>query len=147
MTLPDTRIDKTFAPAEFEQRLYARWEATGAFRPDRPDAQPYTIIIPPPNVTGSLHIGHALDNTLQDVLIRWHRLNGRDARWVVGTDHPGTATQMGVERQLADSSQGTTRQAMGRAKFLETVWDWNRESSGRITQHLRRLGASCDWAH
>jgi valyl-tRNA synthetase len=95
-------IDKTFSPADFEQRWYAHWEATNAFRPERPDATPFTIIIPPPNVTGSLHIGHALDNTLQDVLIRWHRLNGRDARWVVGTDHAGIATQMVVERQLAE---------------------------------------------
>ncbi|MBC7519695.1 MAG: class I tRNA ligase family protein, partial [Sandarakinorhabdus sp.] len=142
-----TLIDKTFAPAEFEQRWYAHWEASGAFRPERADAVPFTIIIPPPNVTGSLHIGHALDNTLQDVLIRWHRPNGRDARWVVGTDHAGIATQMVVERQLAESSQGTTRQAMGRTKFLETVWDWKRESGGTITRQLRRLGASCDWAN
>jgi valyl-tRNA synthetase len=147
MTASDTLIDKTFAPADFEQRWYAHWESTGAFRPERPDAKPFTIIIPPPNVTGSLHIGHALDNTLQDVLIRWHRLQGRDARWVVGTDHAGIATQMVVERQLAESSRGTTRQAMGRAKFLETVWDWKRESGGTITRQLRRLGASCDWAN
>ncbi len=142
-----TLIDKTFAPADFEQRWYAHWETTGAFRPDRLDAKPFTIIIPPPNVTGSLHIGHALDNTLQDVLIRWHRLQGRDARWVVGTDHAGIATQMVVERQLAESTQGTTRQAMGRAAFLETVWDWKRTSGDTITRQLRRLGASCDWAH
>ena len=147
MTLPDTLIEKTFAPADFEQVHYARWEAAGAFRPDRPDAKPFTIIIPPPNVTGSLHIGHALDNTLQDVLIRWHRLNGRDARWVVGTDHAGIATQMVVERQLADGTPGTTRQAMGRARFLETVWDWKATSGGTITTQLRRLGASCDWAN
>jgi valyl-tRNA synthetase len=144
-------IDKTFAPADFEQRWYAHWESVGAFRPARPDAQPYTIIIPPPNVTGSLHIGHALDNTLQDVLIRWHRLQGRDARWVVGTDHAGIATQMVVERQLAESppqgTLGTTRQAMGRAAFLETVWDWKRTSGDTITRQLRRLGASCDWAN
>jgi len=142
-----TLIDKTFAPADFEQLWYAHWEATDAFRPARPDAVPYTIIIPPPNVTGSLHIGHALDNTLQDVLIRWHRLQGRDARWVVGTDHAGIATQMVVERQLAESTQATTRQAMGRAAFLETVWDWKATSGGQITRQLRRLGASCDWAN
>jgi valyl-tRNA synthetase len=140
-------IDKTFAPADFEQRWYAHWESSGSFRPARPDAVPYTIIIPPPNVTGSLHIGHALDNSLQDVLIRWHRLNGRDARWVVGTDHAGIATQMVVERQLAESTQGTTRKAMGRAAFLETVWDWKRTSGGTITSQLRRLGASCDWGN
>ncbi len=142
-----TLIDKTFAPADFEQRWYAHWESVGAFRPERPDAVPYTIIIPPPNVTGSLHLGHALDNSLQDVLIRYHRLRGRDARWVVGTDHAGIATQMVVERQLADSTQGTTRQQMGRAAFLETVWDWKRTSGDTITTQLRRLGASCDWAN
>ncbi len=140
-------IDKTFAPADFEQRWYAHWEVAGRFRPDRPAAKPYTIIIPPPNVTGSLHIGHALDNSLQDVLIRWHRLNGRDARWVVGTDHAGIATQMVVERQLAESRQGMTRQTMGRAAFLATVWDWKATSGGTITTQLRRLGASCDWSN
>ncbi len=142
-----TLIDKTFAPADFEQRWYAHWETSGAFRPARPDAKPYTIIIPPPNVTGSLHLGHALDNTLQDVLIRYHRLKGLDARWVVGTDHAGIATQMVVERQLAESSQGTTRQAMGRDAFVDTVWEWKAVSGGQITQQLRRLGASCDWAN
>ncbi|GGE13135.1 valine--tRNA ligase [Polymorphobacter glacialis] len=147
MTLPDTLIEKTFSPADFEQRWYAHWEAVNAFRPERPDAKPYTIIIPPPNVTGSLHLGHALDNTLQDILIRYHRLLGRDARWVVGTDHAGIATQMVVERQLAESTQATTRQAMGRTAFLETVWDWKRTSGGAITQQLRRLGASCDWSN
>jgi valyl-tRNA synthetase len=140
-------LEKTFTPAEIEQRWYAHWESTGAFRPARPDARPFTIIIPPPNVTGSLHIGHALDNTLQDVLIRWQRLQGRDARWVVGTDHAGIATQMVVERQLAESSQGTTRQAMGREAFLQTVWDWKETSGNSITRQLRRLGASCDWAN
>ena len=139
-------IDKTFSPAEFEQRWYAHWEDAGAFRPARPDAVPFTIIIPPPNVTGSLHIGHALDNTLQDVLIRWHRLNGRDARWVVGTDHAGIATQMVVERQLAEAGK-PDRKAMGRADFLKTVWAWKESSGGTITQQLRRLGASCDWAN
>ncbi|KPF79151.1 valine--tRNA ligase, partial [alpha proteobacterium AAP81b] len=140
-------IDKTFDPASFETRWYAHWEATGAFRPARPDAKPFTIVIPPPNVTGSLHIGHALDNTLQDVLIRWQRLQGRDARWVVGTDHAGIATQMVVERQLAESSQATTRQEMGREAFVATVWDWKAVSGGTITRQLRRLGASCDWSN
>jgi valyl-tRNA synthetase len=140
-------LEKTFNPADIEARWYAHWETTGAFRPARPDAEPFTIVIPPPNVTGSLHIGHALDNTLQDVLIRWQRLKGKDARWVVGTDHAGIATQMVVERQLAESSQGTTRQAMGREAFLETVWDWKRTSGNTITTQLRRLGASCDWAN
>ncbi len=140
-------LDKNFDPGAIEARWYAHWETSGAFRPARPDAEPFTIVIPPPNVTGSLHIGHALDNTLQDVLIRWQRLKGKDARWVVGTDHAGIATQMVVERQLAESTQGTTRQAMGRAAFLETVWDWKRTSGNAITTQLRRLGASCDWAN
>ena len=140
-----TIIDKTFDPAEIEARLYAHWEATGAFHPARPDAEPFTIVIPPPNVTGSLHIGHALDNTLQDVLIRYHRLKGRDALWVVGTDHAGIATQMIVERQL--DAQGTKRTDLRRNEFIAKVWEWKDESGGQITRQLRRLGASCDWAH
>ncbi len=139
-------IEKTFDPAGFEQRWYAHWESTGAFRPARPEATPFTICIPPPNVTGSLHIGHALDNTLQDVLIRWHRLNGRDARWVVGTDHAGIATQMVVERQLAEA-QAPGRVVMGREAFVAKVWEWKETSGGTITGQLRRLGASCDWQH
>jgi len=140
-----TIIDKTFDPAEIEARLYARWEATGAFRPARPDAEPFTIVIPPPNVTGSLHIGHALDNTLQDVLIRYHRLKGRDALWVVGTDHAGIATQMVVERQLDERQDKRTNYS--REDFVAKVWEWKATSGGQITQQLRRLGASCDWAH
>ncbi|MCM0032523.1 valine--tRNA ligase [Sandarakinorhabdus limnophila] len=137
-------IDKIFDPANFEQRWYAHWEHNARFRPSRPDAKPFTIVIPPPNVTGSLHIGHALDNTLQDLLIRWHRLNGRDARWIVGTDHAGIATQMVVERRLAEA-QAPSRTAMGRDAFEAKVWEWKAESGGTITGQLRRLGASCDW--
>ncbi len=137
-------IDKIFDPASFEQRWYAHWEHNARFRPSRPDAKPFTIVIPPPNVTGSLHIGHALDNTLQDLLIRWHRLNGRDARWIVGTDHAGIATQMVVERRLAEA-QAPSRTAMGRDAFEAKVWEWKAESGGTITGQLRRLGASCDW--
>ena len=144
--MTETLIDKTFNPAAIEAHWYPHWEAAGAFRPERPDARPYTIVIPPPNVTGSLHIGHALDNTLQDVLIRYHRLKGLDARWVVGTDHAGIATQMVVERQLAEKGLAD-RKAMGRTDFLKTVWDWKAESGGRITTQLRRLGASCDWSN
>ncbi len=143
--MAEPTLPKTFEPAAFEARWYRRWEETGAFRPARPEARPYTICLPPPNVTGSLHIGHALDQTLQDVLIRWQRLKGADARWIVGTDHAGIATQMVVERTLA--AEGLTREALGRDAFLERVWQWKALSGGAITRQMRRLGASCDWAH
>ena len=138
-------LEKTFTPAEIEARWYPHWEEAGAFRPARPDAKPFTIVLPPPNVTGTLHIGHALNQTLQDILIRWQRLKGADARWIVGTDHAGIATQMVVERTIA--AQGLTRQGMGREAFLNTVWDWKAQSGGAITRQMRRLGASCDWAN
>jgi valyl-tRNA synthetase len=140
-----SELPKTFDPAAIEQRWYAHWESKGLFRPDRTDAQPWTIVMPPPNVTGSLHIGHALDNTLQDVLARRERMLGKDALWVVGTDHAGIATQMVVERNL--DSQGVKRTEIGREAFLEHVWEWKAQSGGAITRQLRRLGASCDWAH
>jgi valyl-tRNA synthetase len=140
-----TDLPKTFDPAEIESRWYARWEEEGLFRPDRPDAEPFTIVIPPPNVTGSLHIGHALDVTLQDVLVRHARLQGQDSLWVVGTDHAGIATQMVVERNLA--SQGVKRTDMSRDEFVANVWEWKAQSGGAITRQLRRLGASCDWAN
>ena len=136
-------IDKTFDPAAIEAKWYQHWESTGAFRPERPDAEPYTIVNPPPNVTGSLHIGHALDNTLQDILIRHARLQGKDALWVVGMDHAGIATQMVVERQMALSQQKRTD--FTRDEFVEKVWQWKVESGGQITQQLRRLGCSMDW--
>ncbi len=136
-------IDKTFDPAVIEAKWYAHWESTGAFRPNRPDAEPYTIVNPPPNVTGSLHIGHALDNTLQDILIRHARLQGKDALWVVGTDHAGIATQMVVERQLNARQQKRTD--FTRDEFIAKVWEWKAESGGEITGQLRRLGCSMDW--
>ncbi|MGY9106895.1 MAG: class I tRNA ligase family protein, partial [Alphaproteobacteria bacterium] len=108
------------------------------------EGNPYCIVIPPPNVTGSLHMGHALNNTLQDILIRYARMTGRDALWQPGMDHAGIATQMVVERQLAE--KGEARRDMGREKFLERVWEWKEESGGTITSQLRRLGASCDWS-
>jgi valyl-tRNA synthetase len=138
-------IDKTFDPATIEARWYPHWEQSGLFRPERGEAEPFTIVIPPPNVTGSLHIGHALDNTLQDILVRHARLQGKDALWVVGTDHAGIATQMVVERNLA--KDGIKRQEIGRDGFIEKVWEWKAESGGQITRQLRRLGASCDWAN
>ncbi|HEV8406843.1 MAG TPA: class I tRNA ligase family protein, partial [Sphingomicrobium sp.] len=140
-----SELPKIFDPAAIEQRWYEHWESDGLFRPDRPDAQPWTIVMPPPNVTGSLHIGHALDNTLQDVLVRRERMLGKDALWVVGTDHAGIATQMVVERNL--ESQGLSRPEIGREAFLEHVWEWKAQSGGSITRQLRRLGASCDWRH
>ena len=133
-------LEKTFDPKSVEPRLYERWEASGAFAPEHalrkdPNAEPFSIVIPPPNVTGSLHIGHALDNTLQDILVRHARLKGKDALWVVGTDHAGIATQMVVERNL--DSQGIKRSEIGREAFLEHVWEWKAQSGGAITRQLR----------
>src|SRR4029077_8838343 len=135
-------------PNEVEGRIYAEWEQAGAFRAGRParaQAQPYSIVIPPPNVTGSLHMGHALNNTLQDILARFERMRGRDVLWQPGTDHAGIATQMVVERQMMER-QEPSRRDIGRAKFLEKVWAWKAESGGTITNQLKRLGASCDWS-
>lgn len=140
-----TELSKTFDPAAIEQRWYPYWEDNGLFRPERPGAQPWTIVNPPPNVTGSLHIGHALDNTLQDILVRHARLQGKDALWVVGTDHAGIATQMVVERQMALKQQKRTD--FTRDEFVAKVWDWKEESGGEITGQLRRLGCSMDWAN
>jgi valyl-tRNA synthetase/very-short-patch-repair endonuclease len=137
-------LDKTFDPAAIEKKWYAHWEDNGLFRPERPDAQPFTIVNPPPNVTGSLHIGHALDNTLQDIVIRYERLRGKDALWVVGTDHAGIATQMVVERQL--EARQDKRTNYSREQFIDKVWEWKRESGGTITGQLRRLGCSMDWS-
>ncbi len=140
-----SELPKTFDPASIEARWYAHWEATGAFRPDRPHAEPWTIVNPPPNVTGSLHIGHALDNTLQDILTRHARLKGKDALWVVGTDHAGIATQMVVERQMGAQTPPQKRTDFTREEFVAKVWAWKEESGGEITQQLRRLGCSMDW--
>ncbi|HEY7959598.1 MAG TPA: class I tRNA ligase family protein, partial [Sphingomicrobium sp.] len=124
------------------------WEDARAFRAGRPDrrqAKPFTIVIPPPNVTGSLHMGHALNNTLQDILCRFERMRGRDVLWQPGTDHAGIATQMVVERQLMERQQPGRRE-MGRQKFVRRVWQWKEESGGTIINQLKRLGASCDWS-
>jgi len=139
-------LEKNFDPKSAEQRLYAAWEQSGAFQPkDDPAAETFSIVIPPPNVTGSLHIGHALNNTLQDVLIRFERMRGKAALWLPGTDHAGIATQMVVERQLA-AAGNTGRREMGREAFVDKVWEWKAQSGGTITNQLRRLGASCDWS-
>jgi valyl-tRNA synthetase len=138
-------LDKTFDPKDVEGRIYAQWQASGAFKPGRrPDAEPYCIMIPPPNVTGRLHIGHALNNTLQDILARFERMRGKDVLWQPGTDHAGIATQLIVERQLAERQM--SRVGLGREKFLEEVWKWKAESGGAIVQQQHRLGASADWS-
>src|SRR6476661_1493579 len=141
-------IEKNYQPADIEARMSVVWEDSLAFRAGRPErrhAVPFTIVIPPPNVTGSLHMGHALNNTLQDILCRFERMRGRDVLWQPGTDHAGIATQMVVERQLLERQQPGRRE-MGREKFLERVWQWKAESGGTIVNQLKRLGASCDWS-
>jgi valyl-tRNA synthetase len=141
-------IEKNYQPADIENRMSRLWEEAGAFkagREGRRDVEPFTIVIPPPNVTGSLHMGHALNNTLQDILCRFERMRGRDVLWQPGTDHAGIATQMVVERQLMER-QEPGRRDLGRARFLERVWQWKAESGGVIVNQLKRLGASCDWS-
>jgi valyl-tRNA synthetase len=141
-------MDKSFDAKAVEIRISALWEETGAFRAGRPDraaAKPFCVVIPPPNVTGNLHMGHALNNTLQDILCRYQRMNGSDVLWQPGTDHAGIATQMVVERMLAEA-QEPDRRTMGREAFLRRVWAWKAESGGAIVQQLKRLGASCDWS-
>ena len=137
-------LDKTYQPQDVETRLYKAWEEGGCFRAGVRQGKPYTIALPPPNVTGSLHMGHALNHTLQDILIRYQRMRGRDALWQPGTDHAGIATQMVVERQLAEKQQN--RHEMGRDAFVDRVWQWKAESGGMITGQQRRLGESCDWS-
>ena len=139
-------LEKTYDPKAAEPRLYAQWESSGAFQPsDDPSAEPFSIVIPPPNVTGALHVGHALNNTLQDVLTRFERMRGKAALWLPGTDHAGIATQMVVERQLA-AEGGPTRRELGREAFVDKVWEWKATSAGSIQNQLRRLGVSCDWS-
>jgi valyl-tRNA synthetase len=141
-------LDKTYQPAAIEGPTYRLWEEAGAFaagRPDRAGARPYAIVIPPPNVTGSLHMGHALNNTLQDILVRFERMRGRDVLWQPGTDHAGIATQMVVERQLMER-QEPNRRDLGRVNFVDRVWKWKEESGDLIINQLKRLGASCDWS-
>ena len=143
-------LEKTYQPAEIEPRIHGEWEKAEAFKAGRPDrqddaAEPFTIVIPPPNVTGSLHMGHALNNTLQDVLCRFERMRGKDVLWQPGTDHAGIATQMVVERQMMER-QEPDRRTIGRDRFVEKVWTWKEESGGVIINQLKRLGASCDWS-
>ncbi|MGB3624500.1 MAG: valine--tRNA ligase, partial [Henriciella sp.] len=139
-------LDQRFDPANAEQRIYERWAEAGCFRPSGDtSAEAYSIVIPPPNVTGVLHMGHALNNTLQDILVRFERMRGKNVRWQPGTDHAGIATQMVVERQLAADGGNESRASLGREKFVERVWEWKEQSGGQIIKQLKRLGASCDW--
>ncbi len=137
-------LPSRYDPSKVEEKIYQRWEKAGYFNADRdPNRKPYTIVIPPPNVTGILHMGHALNNTYQDILIRYHRMRGYNALWMPGTDHAGIATQNVVERKLA--KQGLRRQDLGREKFVQEVWKWKEEYGSTIIRQLKRLGASCDW--
>src|SRR5699024_3003810 len=138
-------MEKTFNPQAIEQYWYPVWEERGYFRPNQgaAGAAPYCIVLPPPNVTGRLHMGHALDDTLQDALTRYHRMRGHPTLWQPGTDHAGIATQMLVERQV--EAEGTSRQEMGRETFIDRVWQWKEQSGGYITTQMRRLGTSVDW--
>ncbi len=143
-------MEKTYDPHAIEQRWYQTWEDSGWFAPQAGGAEstegrpPYCIMIPPPNVTGSLHMGHAFQDTLMDALTRYHRMRGDNTLWQAGTDHAGIATQMVVERQL--NADGKTRHDLGRDQFIKKVWEWKAESGGTITRQLRRMGASLDWS-
>ena len=136
-------MDKTYQPAAIETKWYQQWESQNYFAPSG-EGEPYSIMIPPPNVTGSLHMGHGFQESIMDALIRYHRMKGCNTLWQVGTDHAGIATQMVVERLL--DAEGTNRHELGREKFIERVWEWKEESGGNITRQLRRLGASPDWS-
>ena len=138
-------LPKSYEPAQVEERWYAYWEREGLFTADPAGKGPaYSIVIPPPNVTGQLHMGHALNNTMQDIMCRYKRMLGYEVLWMPGTDHAGIATQNVVERQLA--SEGKTRHDLGREAFIERVWEWRAEYGGKIINQLKRLGASCDWS-
>ena len=138
-------LPKTYSPAEFEDRIYQNWCEKGYFTPDPTSTAPsFSVVIPPPNVTGQLHMGHALDETLQDILVRYKRMQGFNTLWVPGTDHAGIATQIKVEENLR-VNEGLTRYDLGREKFLERVWDWKHQYGNRIINQLKKLGSSCDW--
>ena len=138
-------MDKVFSPQEIEGRLYQEWEENGCFTAHRnPDKKPFTIVMPPPNITGQLHMGHAMDGVMQDTLTRYHRMLGDATLWLPGTDHASIATEVKVVEKLR--KQGISKEELGREKFLEQVWDWKREYGGRIARQTRRLGASCDWS-
>ena len=143
--MSENDLEKIYDPQKFEQKWYDLWMEKGLFKPrSGNNDDSYCIVIPPPNVTGSLHMGHALNNTLQDILIRYKRMKGYKTLWQCGTDHAGIATQNVVERQLA--SEGKSRFDLGREKFVERVWEWKEQFGGIITNQLKKLGASCDWS-
>ena len=137
-------LENAYNPTDVEDGMYQTWEQAGYFKPDYSKSNPFAIALPPPNVTGSLHMGHGFNNTIMDTLTRYHRMMGDNTLWQPGTDHAGIATQMVVERQL--NAQGINRHDLGREKFLEKVWEWKGESGGNITRHVRRLGSSVDWS-
>ncbi len=142
-------LEKTYDSAAVEPKIAKAWEEADAFRAGanaKPGEDTFTIVIPPPNVTGSLHMGHALNNTLQDIMVRFERMRGKDVLWQPGMDHAGIATQMVVERKLAENGQNVSRRDMGREAFIDKVWEWKEESGGLIFNQLKRLGASCDWS-
>ncbi|MBU1261497.1 class I tRNA ligase family protein, partial [bacterium] len=137
-------MEKAYEPKDIEEKWYSFWEKEGYFIADNQKEKPYSIVIPPPNVTGSLHIGHALNNTIQDILIRWRRMQGYSVLWLPGTDHAGIATQNVVEKALL--KEGKTRESLQREAFVERVWQWKEEYGGKIIEQLKRLGCSCDWS-
>ena len=138
-------ISSQYNPKGIEEKWYKFWTEKNYFHPENNSKKPpYTIVIPPPNITASLHMGHALNNTIQDIIIRYKRMSGFNCLWLPGTDHAGIATQNVVEKML--SKKGIKRDDLGREKFLEKVWEWKRNYGGRITEQLKRLGASCDWS-
>ncbi len=136
-------LEKTYNPAEFEDRLYTEWNEKGYFRPRKPGAKPFSIVMPPPNITGQLHMGHALDNTLQDILVRYKRMCGFHTLWVPGTDHASIATEAKIVEKMRE--EGVTKEEIGREAFLERAWEWNRVYGGRISEQLKKIGSSCDW--
>ena len=141
-------MDKTFDAASAEARIYKTWEEAGAFKAGanaKPGADSFTIMIPPPNVTGALHVGHAFNNTLQDILVRWHRMRGFNTLWQPGQDHAGIATQLQVEKMLAETQQPGRRE-LGREAFLGKIWEWKGEYGSTIINQLKRLGSTCDWS-
>ena len=138
-------MEKTYNPGSIEQTVYQTWEQSGYFKPNMdPTKKAYCICLPPPNVTGSLHMGHAFQQTIMDILVRYHRMLGENTLWQAGTDHAGIATQMVVERKIA-AEEGKTRHDYGRDAFIDKIWQWKEQSGGTITKQMRRLGASVDW--